>query len=240
MHLRLRLRLRWCAVLAGLLPGLLMAADMPPLSGEANVAWLKSTGSSEKETFKGLVAARYLQGRWTHELKLEGLNESDGNTDVRTSERYLAQEKSSWNFTERDYLFLKLQAEKDQQSSYDYQAFVALGYGHLFIKTDTMRLSTELGAGMRHNQDEVTAGKEDEALGNAALKYEWAFRPGARFNEDVSVEMGEDSTVVRTRSALTFDLIKVLALSVAYETKRDDGPADLNDTLTTVGLNYRF
>lgn len=232
--------MRCFILLAGVLPGLLMAADAPPLSGEANVAWLKSTGSSEKETFKGLLAAKYLQGRWTHEVKLEGLNESDGSTGERTSERYLVLEKSSRDFTDRDYLFLKLQAEKDQQSSWDYQAFAALGYGHRFIKTDTIVLSTELGAGVRHNKDEATGDEDNEALGNAALKYEWAFRPGARFNEDVSVEMGEDSTVVRTRSALTFDLIKVLALSVAYETKRDDGPGDLNDTLTTVGLNYRF
>lgn len=232
--------MRHFILVAGLLPGLSLAAETIPFSGEANVSWLKSTGSSAKETFKGLVATKYLHGRWTHELKLEGLNESDGATGVRTSERYLAQEKSSWSFTERDYLFLKLQTEKDQQSSYDYQAFAALGYGHIFVKSDTLLVSSELGTGVRHNKDALSGYEDNEALGNAALKAEWKFRPGARVNEDVSVEMGEDSTVVRTRSALTFDLTSVLALSVAYETKRDDGPADLNDTQTSVGLNYRF
>lgn len=232
--------MRYLVLMVGLLPGVLIAADVPPFSGEANVAWLKSTGSSEKETFKGLLAGKYVHGSWAHELSLEGLNESDGNMGTRTRERYLVQEKSSWNFTERDYLFIKFQAEKDQQSSWEYQAFTAVGYGHMFIKTDTMLLSTELGAGARHNKDEITGDAVNEALGNAALKYEWKFRPGARFNEDISLETGEDSTVVRTRTALTFDLIKVLALTVAYDTKRDDGPADLNDTLTSVGLNYRF
>lgn len=232
--------MRYFILVAGLLPGLLTAAEATPFGGEANVSWLKSTGSSETETFKGLVATTYRQDRWTHELKLEGLNESDGATGVRTRERYLAQEKSSWNFTARDYLFLKLQAEKDQQSSYDYQAFAALGYGHIFVKSDALLVSSELGAGVRHNKDEASGDEDNEALGNAALKVEWKFRPDARFNEDVSVETGEDSTVVRTRSALTFDLTRVLALSVVYETKRDDGPASLNDTLTSVGLNYRF
>ena len=223
-----------------LLSGSAIAADTPPFSGETNASWLKSTGSSEKETIKGLVAGKYLHHRWTHELKLEALNESDGSTGQRTSERYLAQEKSSWNFTERDFLFYKMQVEKDQQSSWDYQAFAALGYGHIFIKTDTMYLSTELGAGTRHSKDDLTGNTTDEALGNAALKYEWKFRPGARFNEDIALEVGEDNTVLRTRTALTFDLTQVINLSMAYETKRADGPSNIDDTMTSVGLGYRF
>lgn len=217
-----------------------VAAEESPVSGEAHVAWLKSTGSSEKETFKGRLESRYVHEDWSHELKLEGLNELDGSTGDRTSERYLVQEKSSWNYTERDYLFVKLQAEKDQQTSWDYQAFAALGYGHIFIRTDTMFLSTELGAGARHNKHELTGATVNDALGNAELEYEWKFRPGARFNEDASVEAGKEGTVIRTRTALTFDLTEVLNLSVVYETKRDDGPADLDDTLTAVGIGYRF
>lgn len=217
-----------------------LAAESSVLSGEANVSWLKSGGSSASETFKGTLAGKYLHHRWTHELKLEGLNEAEGATGARTSERYLLQEKSSWNFTVRDYLFLKLQAEKDKQSSWDYQTFAALGYGHLFIKTEAMVLSADAGAGVRHNKDALSGDASNEALGNVALKGEWTFRPGARVNEDVSVETGEDSTVVRTRTALSVDLTRVLSLVVAYETKRDDGPADLDDTLTSLALGYRF
>ena len=103
-----------------------------------------------------------------------------------------------------------------------------------------MLLSTELGAGMRHNKDEPTGNTTNEALGNTALKYEWKFRPGARFNEDIAVEVGEDNTVLRTRTALTFDLREVINLSMAYETKRDDGPSNIDDTMTSIGLGYRF
>jgi putative salt-induced outer membrane protein len=211
-----------------------------PFSGGADVAYLKSTGSTEKETFKGRLDGKYVQGVWTHEGTLEGLNELDGLTDTRTRERYLALGKTSRRFTERDYLFIKLQAETDKQSSYDYQAFLAAGYGRDIIKTDTMNLALELGAGVRHNKDEPTGDTENEALGNTTLKYDWRFRAGARLFEEAGVEFGEDSTVVRSRTGVEFDIIEVVKLSIAYEYKRDDGPANLEDTLTVVGLSYKF
>lgn len=224
------------------------AASAPAFSGAADVAYLKSTGSSEKETFKGRLEAKYVTGVWTHEGALEGINESTEITDPvtlettnnRTKERYLAQAKTSRRFTARDYLFLKLQAETDKQSSYDYQAFAAVGYGRDVIKTDTMKLALEIGAGNRHNEGNGAGDTEDEAMGNAALNYEWKFRPGARFFEEAALESGEKSTVVRSRTGLEFDLTQVLKLAIAYEYKRDDGPADLEDTLTVVGLSYKF
>ncbi|MFN3587193.1 MAG: YdiY family protein [Moraxellaceae bacterium] len=227
-------------------PGLLLAAtaftahgqEAAPFSGTAEAAYLKSSGSSDKETFKGRVAVKYIAGAWEHEGAAEGLNEATD--DVRTRERYLVQGKTSRRFTDRDYLFLRVQAETDKQSSYDYQAFAAVGYGRDVIKTDTMKLALEIGAGGRHNQGKGGDDTENEALGNATLNYEWKFRPDARFFEQAAVETGEKSTVVRSRTGVEFDLTQVLKLAVTYDYKRDDGPADLEDTLTAVGLNYKF
>lgn len=218
-------------------------ADEPvksPFSGEVDAAYLKSTGSSNKETIKGRADTQYATGAWAHQFKVEGLNEADNDTGEHTTERYLALEKSSWNFTDRDYLFGKLQWEKDLQTEYDYQAFLAAGYGRQFIKSETMLLSTDFGAGVRYNKIDATGETESEALGNFVLKYEWTFRKGGRLNEDLSVESGQSGTVLRTRTALTFDLTDVLGLTMAYETKTDSGPSEVQDTLTTVGLNYRF
>lgn len=240
----------WSLMVALLSPALALAeapavpgtpapvAAAPRLTGEGEVAYLKSSGSSSQQTFKGFTATRYQRDAWAHELRLEGLNESNSQSGLRTRERYFGMEKTSWNFTPRDYLFVKPQYEKDLQTAYEYQAQLALGYGHQFLKTDTALLSVDLGAGYRHDKANVSGDSTDEGVGNVALKYEWKFRPGARLTEDAAADIGSDSTVVRTRSAVIFQLRNTLGMVVAYETRHDDGPVALNDRLTTVGLNY--
>lgn len=211
-----------------------------PFTMDANAAWVKSTGSSNKETIKGLLNLQYKIDAWTHQFHAEGLNEADSYNDESSTERYLVFEKSSWNFTERDYLFIKPQWEKDLQSAYEYQAFLAGGYGRNVIKTDTMILNTDFGAGVRRSKLEINGHTEDETLGNFALKYEWKFSKSARFNEDLSVETGAIGTVARTRTALTADITDVLGLTLSYETKTDSGESEVQDSLTTFGLTYRL
>lgn len=229
------------AVLLALLCGAAVADQpAPPLSGETDIAYLHSTGSSNKETLKGRLDTKYADGAWTHEFKGEGLNESDNDSGLRTSERYLAVAKSSWNFTARDYLFIKGQYEKDQQTDNDYQALIAAGYGRRLVESGALKVSADAGAGTRHSKARYTDDSKDETVGSLALRGEWKFRPGGRLTEDASADIGQSSTVVHTRTALLFDLTDVVGLTIAYETKRDDGPSDINDSVTSVGLNYRF
>lgn len=223
-----------------LIPSTALAEDTPALSGEVGLAWLRSTGSSERATFKGRAGAQYVHGSWTHEVRADALRESDNGSDEPTRQRYLVLGKSSWNFTPNDYLFSKIQAERDEQSDFDYQAFVAAGYGRALIKRDDLTLTADLGPGIRRSKNRLTQVTEDENLVLGGLQFAWLFRPGASLKSELSVEAGEVSTVTRTRSAVSMGLTEVLALEVAYETKRDTGPTDLDDTITTVGLNYRF
>lgn len=225
------------------LPLAALAEDKPRnFTVEADAAYMKSTGSSEKETLKGRMEAQYTKSSWSHLLKLEGLNEVDNATNLRSAERYLVMEKTSWNFTERDYLFVKPQWEKDLHSGFEYQAFLAVGYGHIFVKSDTMFLSTDLGVGARRTKQDTGLGgaTDEEAMGNGAIKFEWKFLPNARFNEDASLETSSSASVYRTRTAVTVSMTDMLGLNVAYETKRDTSAANSYDTLTTFGLNYRL
>lgn len=227
-------------------PGAVLAEGevVPPpraLTGEGEFAYLRSSGGgSNRETLKGFSYLRYQRRDWSHELRLEALNEADSDLGIRTRERYFVMEKSSWNFTPRDYLFLRPQYEKDLQSAYEFQAQLALGYGHRFVQTDTLLVSTDIGAGYRHSQQEANGEPDQEAVGNAAFKAEWKFRPGARATEDISVDAGADSTVLRTRTALIFKISTLFGLVVAYETRREDGPVLVQESVTSVALNYQL
>ncbi len=210
-----------------------------PFTMDANAAYLKSTGSSNKETIKGLLDMQYKMDAWTHQFHGEGFNEADNSLGQHTTERYLAYEKSNWNFTERDYLFVKPQWEKDLQSIYVYQALLAAGYGRSFIKSDAMLLNIDVGAGVRRSKFDVGGDTKDDAIGNLALKYEWKFTRHARINEDMSLEAGDAGTITRTRTALTADITDVLGLTLSYETKHDS-EIDGGDSLTSFGLSYRL
>lgn len=227
---------------AGLLPALGLAEGVPAraLTGDGELAYLRSSGSSNQETLRGYSSLRRQSGVWAHELRLEGINESSADTGLRTRERYFALEKTSWNFTPRDYLFLKPQYEKDLQTAYEYQLQAALGYGHQFLKSDALLLTADLGAGLRHSKANASGDSSDEGVASAALKFEWKFRPGAKFTEDVGIDSGRASTIARTRTALFFDLTTVFGIVVAHETRHDDGPVSLNDSITSVGLSYHL
>ncbi|MDF2446907.1 MAG: hypothetical protein K0S46_2143 [Moraxellaceae bacterium] len=211
-----------------------------PLTAEAEAAYLKSSGSSNQETIKGFFYTRYLRNAWTYELRAEGLNESDRMTDLRTRERYFVLQKTSWNFTPKDYLFIKPQFEKDLQSVYDYQVMISAGYGHQFFKTDTLFWNVDIGAGSRISRIEANREVEDEAVGNLATRFEWQIRPGTRFTEVAAADIGEETTVVRTRTALVFSITDVLGLSLSYDTKRENSTPRLDDSLVAFGLNYRL
>lgn len=227
---------------AGLLPALGLAEGLPAraVTGDGELTYLRSSGSSNQETLKGFSSLRRQSGVWAHELRLEGLNESSSDTGLRTRERYFSVEKTSWSFTPRNYLFIKPQYEKDLQTAYEYQLQVALGYGHQFLKSEALLLTTDLGAGLRHSKANVSGDSSDEAVANAALKFEWKFRPGAKLTEDVGVDSGRESTIARTRTALFFDLTTAFGIVVAHETRHDDGPVALNDSITSVGLSYHL
>lgn len=222
----------------------IQAVTPPPparkFTAEAEAAYLRSTGTSTQETFKGFLFTRHLDDDWTYEFRVDGLNESDSETDIRTRERYLFVHKTSWNFTPRDYLFVKPQYEKDLQSPYDYQAMLAAGYGHLFLKTATLHWNVDVGAGNRVSKLEATGDLQDEAVGNVATRFEWQIVPSTRFTEQASLEAGEETQILRTRSAFLVTLTNTLALSLAYETKQEDSVPRIDDTLLTFGLNFQL
>lgn len=221
-------------------PPLVPAPPAAKLTGEAQASYLRSSGSSSQETLKGLLDTRYARAAWTHEFKFEVLNETDSLSGRHTRERYLVIEKSSWNFTPRDYLFVRSQYEKDRQSFYDYQAMLTAGYGHQFLKTETLFLSLDAGAGLRHSKDRISRDHDEDVVANTALRFEWKFSPGGRLTENASIEAGEENSIARTRTALHLALTGVMGLLVAFETKHDDSSLAAADTLLTIGLSYRF
>src|SRR5688572_5022559 len=114
-----------------------MAQDEP---FEASIAlgYVGTTGNTDTTTFNTEVLVTLRTDNWTHNGKLQGLGAQEDSITI--AERYLLEEKSDFNLDEMNYLFGKGSYLDDRFSGYNYQASLAAGYGHYFLKSDTFSL----------------------------------------------------------------------------------------------------
>lgn len=71
--------------------------------------------------------------------------------------------------------------------------------------------------------------------------YTYKISPDIKFNQDISFELGKDSQILRSRSALSADLTKKISAVASYSLKNvqaDKG--DNRDSLLSLGLRYRY
>ncbi|MEW6645575.1 MAG: DUF481 domain-containing protein [Pseudomonadota bacterium] len=237
----IRILAPWAALSAGCWAGTVTAVEeQPGFGGEAELGMVTTSGNTDTRSINAKARLRYLTETWRHEGRLEGLRTSDG--DTITAERYLASGKSDYRFTPADYLFVTVRYEDDRFSGYDYQFSEAVGYGRRVVKTESVELDLEIGAGGRHSRESGQA-REDEAIVRGAAKLGWAVSPTSRFTEELLVESGESNTYTESVSALSVRINSRFALKLSLTVKHNsDVPAGVEktDTLSAVTLVYDF
>src|SRR5688572_7004189 len=133
-----------------------MAQD-DPFEASIALGYVGTTGNTDTTTFNTEVLVTLRTDQWTHNGKFQALGAQD--TDVTTAERYLLEEKSDFNLDEMNYLFGRGAYLDDRFSGYNYQASVAAGYGHYFIRNDALSLDAFGGLGYR--ESDVVDGESD-------------------------------------------------------------------------------
>ena len=161
---------------------------------------------------------------------------------ITTAEAYETGWKSGWDFSDRDYIFGRLNWRKDRFGGFDTQFSQTVGYGRRLIDTDKHKLNAEIGAGAR--QSEAQDGtKENETIGTGGLYYTWILSETAEFRQDLKVEAGSENTYFESVTALKARLVGDLALVASYTVKHNtDVPAltEKTDTYTALSLEYAF
>lgn len=231
-----------CAALSvGCWAGVVTAVEEEAgFGGEAELGVVTTSGNTDTRSVNAKARVRYLTESWRHEGRLEGLRTSDGGTI--TSERYVASGKSDYRFTPDDYLFVTVRYEDDRFSGYDYQFSETVGYGRRVLKTTSVELDLEIGAGGRHSR-EVGQEREDEAIVRGAARLGWAISPTSRFTEEVLVESGKSNTYTESLSALSVRINSQFALKLSLTVKHNsDVPAGVEktDSMSAVTLVYDF
>lgn len=218
------------------------AAEAPqgPWSGNVRLGYLATSGNSDTENMNFSFGVQYAIDKWTHGLTGSAVGASSDNET--TAEAYTLGWRSTYDLTERDYLFGRVDWLKDKFSGFDQQLSQAVGYGRRVIVQPHQTLNLEIGAGAR--QSELRTGEEQkEAIARLGAKYEYRFNESAQFNFDLGIQTGEDNTFTEAVAALKTRLIGSLAAVVSYTVRNNtDVPADTEktDTMTSVSLEYSF
>lgn len=228
---------QWITVVtaAALLP-LTVRAELDPSgwNGEAELAYQLKRGNSVSNSVSATAEGEYDGPDWRHTAQAEAYNAESEDPETgeqeRTAESYFLSYKIDRKFNESDYLFNILTYEKDAFSGYHYEATYALGYGRRIFKTETQFLDTEIGPGFRSRclepADSYTdcPDNEDQPILRIAAKYAWQITPTAKFEEQVSSNIDENSAVSRAETSLSTKVNDHVALRVSHIVDHDSDP----------------
>jgi putative salt-induced outer membrane protein len=211
-----------------------------PLEGNVKFGYLATTGNTETSSLNTSFEAKYVTGDWHHEAIASAINASENK--ITTAEAYEAGWKSGWDFSDRDFVFGRLNWRKDRFGGFDTQFSQTVGYGRHIIDTDAHDLQGELGFGARQSEDQFGE-TTNETIGTGALRYKWKFSETSEFGQSLRVEVGSDNTFSESVTSITARLIGALNLVASYTIRSNsDVPVgtEKTDTRTAISLEYTF
>lgn len=233
------------AILILCLTGSGIAAESEPSGweGDVEIGYMKSTGNSESESLNAKLALARETTKWRHALHYETVytHEKDQGT---TAQRFLVTGRTNYNFDDRNAAYVLGLYENDRFSSYDYQMTVSTGYKRQIIETEDTEWSAEVGPGYRYsNYRDDTRESDDEIIVHAGTLFLYRFTDDITFNEDLSADSGEESTVIRSTTSFRIMLREQLSLRLSYMVRHvTEVPDEIEktDTETFVSLGYEF
>lgn len=211
-----------------------------PWEGNVKLGYLATTGNTDTSSLNTGFEVNYTTGRWEHGAT--GLAINSAENDVTTAEAYELGWRSGWDFSERDFLFGRLDWRKDRFGAFNTQFSQTLGYGRRIIDTGVHTLNGEVGAGARQSEDQ-TGVTEDETILTGALAYKWKFSDSASFTQTLNVEVGNENTYSESVTAITATLVGSLNLVASYTIKNNSSVpvgTDKTDTRSAIALEYGF
>jgi len=214
--------------------------DAGPWTGSIKIGYLATSGNTETSSLNSGAEAHYKAGQWHHDAKVSAVQASED--QQTTAEAYEAGWTSGWDFTDRDYLFGRLNWRKDRFAGIDTQFSQTVGYGRRVIDNDVHTLNLDAGFGARQSEDQAGV-DNDETIITGGLDYKWQFSETADFTQTLAVEVGEDNTYSESVTAISATLVGAFRLVASYTIKNNSEVpvgTEKTDTRTALSLEYNF
>ncbi|MBT8147304.1 MAG: DUF481 domain-containing protein [Gammaproteobacteria bacterium] len=227
-------------VAASLLSGNAFAQQAGDINTEIELGAIFTSGNTEEENVSYGVTVDWLQENWEYQFTSDGLRNSRFG-DV-TAQRFYHVARGRRELDETSYLSIRGAYEDDRFNGYDYQADATVSYGRVWLNDrDNMSLSTDIGPGFRRS---VTDFDEfNELIVRAAGEYLWNLSDNANFFQNLSAEVGEDTSIYRSETGVESALMENLSLRFSINIRHQtEVPAGLEktDTATAVTVVWSF
>jgi putative salt-induced outer membrane protein len=208
--------------------------------GEAEIGILVTRGNTHTDTQNIKLGVHYSAGPWEHSLKMESLRTTD-NGSV-SADRFGADYRSTYQFSDVDYAFAALRFEKDRFAGYERRTTENLGYGRKLYNTKVLLWDVEAGVGARQT-DFTDNTRTDEGLIRVATNLEWKFTTTSAFKEELFVERGSTNTLTQSTTSLKVKINSSLAMKLGFKIQ-DNSVVPANkkhtDSETSLTLVYDF
>lgn len=117
-------------------------------AGRAELGLNGQTGNKERFDVRAGVDMNRKSENWRLNLNLKG-QYAETNSE-RSANEIMGGTRAEWDFSERTYVFGKLDLEHDEFEDLEIRATLTTGLGHFFVKREKLELKGWLGAGYEH------------------------------------------------------------------------------------------
>ena len=224
--------------------GLLLALTIPAhadFSGTGEFGLVFNRGNSETEAANARLELVWDRERWENESTATAVYARDSGST--SANRFALANTLNYSLGERSFAGGSLRYDRDQFSSFRYQASVASGYGYRVLDDETHRLTVEAGPGYQFAEIRDTGESENQAILRGRISYRWQIAEATRLTNRLLVEAGSKNTFAENALAISVAINSRLSLgtgvTMRHNTDVEPGRKK-TDTLTTVTLAYNF
>lgn len=227
--------------------GVNIPTDQQGVNGSIGIGGQMSTGNTNTNNITSNIHVDQNLETWRNHYSFESIRSQ---TDYEnTSEIYRASLQSDYKFTDKKFLYLREEAEKDLFSGYKYKTNISTGYGNrVWNQKDGSFLEASAGIGYRRNQiEEGTEANtfDSGAIGRFALKLTKKLSPSAVFRQSLTIQLDLEhlDTVTESVTSISASVWDNLALQLSYRVEHSSyipSNGEKTDTETTVTLLYSF
>lgn len=216
------------------------AQEESSISTEIELGAIFTSGNTEDQNIKYKVVFDWDRGDWDYRLSSDGFRSKK--EKELAAQRVYHVARAEYTINEDSFVLGRLAYEDDRFSGFDSQSDISVSYGRNLLRNiSSMELSANIGVGMRRSVTEIET--SDEAIVRVEGNYLWNLSERAEFTQDVSVESGSDSNIMRSETAIQTDILENLSMKFSIKVKHQTEVPLLRektDTETAVTLVWRF
>lgn len=228
------------SVLAALLSSQSFAQRENGVNSQLELGIITTTGNTEDESIKVKGKIELVKEAWDYAWSVDAFRSS--RQDQLTAQRFYTVGSADYQLSEVSFVQGRLAYEDDRFSGYDSQTDASINYGRtLLTNTDNMSLDVTTGLGVRHSVTETE--DFDEAIFRLAGDYKWDISETALFNQILSAEAGNETSIYRLESSIETNILENLSLKFTFNVKHQtEVPVgfEKTDTATSVTLVMNF